>query len=289
MGLLDFLIKTLDAPTDLQAIADRHRRLYTSRYELNQAIVRRLPTKSVHDGARRLGMLEHNTIVYKNESELPVLMDYCMYDVLHYGRSAVEQYAIDLPSTPGSDAMINLGAMQRAWYTVVTILDTVPGVGCHIQDSFADEPRFLADISFSNSGAPGDMMVTRLLDFGDFVASSGAALPLFFPEKDQVQHWLQVIKHCAGTEDFDPAELIRLCFEMGSSSYVRYASPSGEPDYEFNEDISISEAHPGFPSPVLPARDRKKRLLRRSDKASETRRCRCGSGKMFKNCCGKGR
>jgi hypothetical protein len=285
MGFLDALTGALRGTSQVPDVADFHRRLLDARFRLNNAIFARLPRESLNRGAHRLGMLQGRAIEYGDENELSVLMDYCIYDVFIRGHNAVEQYAIDFPPLPGSDEYANLEAMRSSRYTLIVVLELAPGVGCQIYDMFADESRFLADVGFSNTAEPGMLVATRLLDFGDFVTTSGAALPLGPPDDAVKREWLKVIEECADVQDFDPAELIQMCFASGGASAIRYASPNG---YEESNADAASRTRDENTPTVFTARPKRKGAMR-SGIAKANRRCRCGSGKMFKNCCGKGR
>ncbi len=285
MGLLDVLTNALRGTSHVPDVADRHRRLHAARYRLNNAIFARLPHESLNRGAHRLGMLQGKAIMFGDENEMSALMDYCIYDVFVRGHNAVEQYAIDFPPLPGSDESTNLEAMRRARYTMIVVLELASGVGCQIYDMFAEESRFLADVGFSNTAEPGMLVATRLLDFGDFVTTTGAPLPFGPPDDDVKDEWLRVIEECADAEDFDPAPLIRMCFASGGASAIRYASPNGDHELKVISSRKPSDEY----SPKTFSAHAKRKRATGSARAKENRRCRCGSGKMFKNCCGKGR
>jgi hypothetical protein len=232
----------------------------------------------LNDGAKRIGILRGGTFVFESEDETSVLMDYCIYDVYRNGRNAVEQYLCDCPPDPDSDEMACLRAMQHATYTLVAVLRVEPGVGCHIQNLFADETRLLVDIGFSETAQPGAVIATRLLDFGTFVATGGAALPLGILDNDELEAWQRNLRAGADDDGFDPAPLIRACLQRGASSNIRYE----ETNTQRRLDVGGGSPPAGISTPR-----RRALAKRRASKAVTNRRCSCGSGKMFKNCCGK--
>jgi hypothetical protein len=222
-------------------------------------------------------MLRGDVIYFDNEDETSVLMDYCIYDVYRDGRNAVEQYLCDSPPDPDSEEMICLRAMQHASYSLVVVVQVEPGVGCHVRNLFTDETRLLVDMGFSRSAKPGAVMATRLLDFGDYIATGGAALPLGILDEKKLDEWVRRISAGVNVESFDPATLIRMCLEMGASSHVRYE------DAETPSRSRPSRAY------SLAGSQAKRRAEPKEKLPLATRRCRCGSGKMYKNCCGKRR
>jgi hypothetical protein len=205
-------------------------------------------------------------------------MDYCIYNVYRKGRNAVEQYLCDCPPDPDSDEMACLRAMQHAIYALVAVLRVEPSVGCHVRNLFTEETRLLVDIGFSETAQPGAVIATRLLDFGGFVATTGAALPLGILDNDELDEWQRKLRAGVDDERSDPAPLIRTCLQRGASSYIRYEGMNTQ---------RRSDVGGGSPPAGTSAQQSRALAKRHASKAVTNRRCRCGSGKMFKNCCGK--
>jgi hypothetical protein len=205
-------------------------------------------------------------------------MDYCIYDVYRRGRNAIGQYLEDNPPDPESDEFACLQAMRDAKYALLIVTSIEPGVGCHIENLFTDETRLLVDIGFSQTARPGLLLATRLLDFGAFVTTTGAALPLRILKDDEIDAWKRKLSTGIHNEREDPAALIRGCLEKGASSSVRYEESTPLRRYDDRADYQPAGTAP---------QQRRSQAKRGSNKPAENRRCRCGSGKMFKNCCGK--
>ena len=255
-----------------------YQRLRPIRFRLNNELVSRLSRDAINDGAKRIGMLRGGTLVFESENETSVLMDYCIFDVYRKGRNAIEKYLCDCPPDPDSDEMTCLRAMQHATYTLVAVLRVEPGVGCHVRNLFTNETRLLVDMGFSKTAKLGAVMATRLLDFGDFVATGGAALPLGILDNDELDKWQRKIGAGADDDHFDPAPLIRTCLQEGASSNIRYEEMNTQ---------RRSDAGGGSLPAGTSAQRRRALTKRHTVKAVTNRRCSCGSGKMFKNCCGK--
>ncbi len=264
--------------SNLHELVARYQRLRHVRMRLNNELVSRLPIDDLKEGAKKLGMLRGDTIVLDNEDESSVLMDYCIYNVSRRGRNAVEQYLCDRPPDPDSDEMTCLHAMQHATYALVVVLDVEPGVGCHIRNLFTDETRLLVDMGLSQSAQRGAIMATRLIDYGEYVTASGAALPLGILADDQLADWQRMLAAGRVDANSDPAPLIREFLRSGASSRIAYEEPGGR-----------REPHTARtrPQDEQPAKRQRIAATREDRKPAPNRRCRCGSGKMFKNCCGK--
>lgn len=278
MGLFGFGKATFPKATVSKDIVARYQRFRSTLLRLNNELVRRLSRDVLNDGAKRIGILRGGMFVFDNEDESSVLMDYCIYDVYRKGRNAVEQYLCDSPPDPDSDEMACLHAMQHATYTLVAAQRVEPGVGCHVRNLFTEETRLLVDIGFSKTAQPGVVIATRLLDFGGFVVTSGAALPVGILNNDELDAWQQKLRAGVDDDHFDPAPLIRSCLQGGASSNIRYEGV----DTQRRSDVGG-----GFPPTETSARKKRVLAKRHASKPVMNRRCRCGSGKMFKNCCGK--
>jgi hypothetical protein len=278
MDLFGFCKASSPQPTVFKDILAHYQHLRPIRLRLNNELVHRLSRDVLNDGAKRIGIFHDGTFVFENEDETSVLMDYCIYNVYRKGRNAVEQYLCDCPPDPNSDEMACLRAMQHGIYALVAVLRVEPGVGCHVRNLFTEETRLLVDIGFSKTAQPGAVIATRLLDFGSFVATGGAALPLGILDNDELDEWQRKLR--AGVDDgrSDPARLIRTCLQRGASSNIRYEGMNTQ---------RRSDVGGGSP-PIENSAQRRVALAKRhASKAVTNRRCRCGSGKMFKNCCGK--
>ncbi|MEI8376722.1 MAG: hypothetical protein WCJ35_28240 [Planctomycetota bacterium] len=278
MGLFSFGKATSPKTMVFKDIVAHYQRLRPIRFRLNNEIVHRLSRDMLNDGAKKIGILRGGVFVFDNEDESSVLMDYCIHDVYRKGRNAVEQYFCDSPPDPDSDDMACLQAMRHATYALVAVLHVEPGVGCHVRNLYTEETRLLVDIGLSKTALAGAIIATRLLDFGDFIATGGAALPLGILSNNELDEWQRKLRAGVDHERSDPAPMIRACLQRGASSNIQY---------EGENDQRRSDAGGGS----LPAEDSAQRRLalakRHASKAVTNRRCSCGSGKMFKNCCGK--
>jgi len=119
-----------------------------------------------------------------------------------------------------------------------------------------------------------------LLDFGDYVATGGASLPLGILERDELDAWQRCLRAGVDCGRSDPAMFIRDCLEKGASSNIRYENQGEQ---------RLSGVGGALPPQGSSAERGRALATRHAGKAVTNRRCRCGTGKMFKNCCGKRR
>jgi hypothetical protein len=193
----------------------------------------------------------------------------------------VEQYLCECPPEADSDEMTYLRAMQQATYAMIVVESVERGVGCRVLNMFTDETRLLVDMRMSQTAQRGLAMATRLLDFGGYVATGGAALTIGVLDDQALDLWQRKLSTGVHVESYDPAPLIRECLERDAASHIQYAGTEAPGQFE----LEVDESSPAI---AAPARQRRSSAKRKSTKPAANRRCGCGSGKMFKNCCGKG-
>jgi hypothetical protein len=217
----------------------------------------------------RLGMWRENAMVLGEQHEVSVLADYCIYDYKEHGANAVSKYISDCQANEESDERLVLKAMSQSFYTLVRIKEVLPEVGVLLYDLLGDKDIFLIDIALSRTADPGFTIATRILPFEGFAMTSGAALPVHAETLSAITDYLNrnYETGAAGqpsanvpNREYSAADIIRLCLEAGSSSYIKYEDVEAEPT-------------------ILPLRSDKR--LGRNDP------CPCGSGRKYKRCCGR--
>ncbi len=235
--------------------------------KLNHKIVQTLSKEVLHEGGKKLGILQSGTLVFNTEDETSVLMDYCLYDVRRKGRNAVEQYLIETPPDPESDEMTCLRAMQHATYSLFIVESVERGFGVTVRDLRSNETLLVVDMGFGSTAQAGLLFASRLLPLDGFSVTSGATLPIgVLPPDQQETIAKELLRGFALDDDgyFDPASLISACLDRDCSSHVQYQEPTGN---------SIKQQRPS--NSTRPA------TVGRNDP------CPCGSGKKYKRCCMK--
>lgn len=251
---------------DRAGIISRYKRLRTVGRTLNSKLVERLGKDVLHEGGRKLGILQRGVLVFDTQDETSVLMDYCLYDVRRKGRNAVEQYLIDSPPDPESDEMACLRAMQNAIYSLFVVESVVRGFGVTVRDLLSNKTILIVDMGFGDTAQPGLVLASRVLFHEGFAMTAGAALPISVLPEDQRQAITQTLAQAVPRDDdgnCDPAAIIRACLRQGCSSQVEYHEP-GRPVARQRMSGSVHLAKTGRNAP-----------------------CPCGSGKKFKHCCMK--
>jgi hypothetical protein len=262
-------VATIASPTE--GVLGRYRQARAVSRQINTLLTKQLDREVLQEGARRLGMLRNDIMCFSTEDESCVLMDYCIYDCRREGENAIQRLVKSERSfSPEEEA--HLQHMLKAWYTVISVEAVRPGVGVKIIDILRGQRRMLVDEGFSRTALPGVAIATRLIPYPDFVMTAGAALPLddasLFKLRDGVKanmNWLLAPNEMSHEEQARlSAKIIRCALAGEASSRIRYedAGPLrfGGPRLQ------------GLGGPY-PHRNAK---------------CPCGSGRKYKNCCGRG-
>ncbi len=134
-----------------------------------------LPKPAFKECGQKLGFWQDGQLVFDEEDHVGVFSDYMIYDYrLRGGTNAVERLWKLGEVKPGTPAHEVLEAMLEARFTVVRVVEVLPGTGAIVDDIFYGERRKLADIMLSENSEPGLTMAARLLTFSDFVMTTGA-------------------------------------------------------------------------------------------------------------------
>jgi hypothetical protein len=242
---------------------------------LNHALAGSLSKEEIHTAGRRLGMLHNGTLVFDSEDETSVLMDYGIYNVETAGRNAVQRYLTESASPPGSDEMVLLKAMLKAYYSLYQVIDPDPGVGVTVQDVLRADIGFMADIGLSGTARKGDVFATRVIPLEEqgFMMSGGAGLPV---EPEALTKIKRELSRAFGPgtdfarltreqEAYLAALVIRNCLQMGMSSRIAYGTSAESSSPRKERSIDPREVRRANPNDACP----------------------CGSGKKFKSCCGR--
>ncbi len=209
-------------------IVARYKQLRKVSMKLNHKLVRTLSKEVLHEGGRKLGILQDGTLYFNTEDESSVLMDYCIYDVRRKGRNAVEAYLIESSPDPESDEMTLLRAMQHSTYSLFIVDSVERGLGVTVRDLRSDETLLVVDIGFGSTAQPGLLFASRLLPHDGFSVTGGAALPIGVLPPDQRDSMIKTLLRGFPADRsgyYDPASLISACLELDSSSHIQYQEP----------------------------------------------------------------
>ena len=258
--------------TDHNELVNRYRQFRQITLKLHSTLPEYLSKRAFNECGKKLGIMRNDTLIFNDEQDMAVLMDYCIYDYRENGVNAVSRYLTDSEIAADSDEYKVLKAMSESFYTLVQVEDVLPGVGVRVNDLLGDKQFLLIDIGFSNTAERGVVIATRILRFEDFVMTSGAALPI---DGQTLSEIFDLAVEHYGSEDGNyidldmqeksdlTATIIRLCLRNDTNSQIFYE--------DVPEDIGIEP----LTAPV-----------RAGPRIGRNGPCPCGRGKNYKRCCG---
>lgn len=160
----------------LAAIRQSYIPLREDQRQLNKKLQTMLPKQAIPESARQLGLWHGGGISVALEDHLAVLIDFAIYDYRLRGRTnAVERLWRQRATKEGTTKHLLLEAMQSARFTVLRLVEPVPGTGAVVDDIMHGGQHFLADLVLSENSEPGLTMGTRVLTFPEFIMTTGAS------------------------------------------------------------------------------------------------------------------
>ncbi len=261
--------------------AARYQRYRKIGKDIHNSLVEQIDPSDFKKSAQRLGIGQGKDIFLQAESELDILFDFCLYDVYHDGRNAIQRLLAESPCPADSDERRILESAAAARYCLYLVEAADDDGMVYGFDLLRGEAANVMDFGLSKSAPPGFIVATRLASIDDFSMTTGASLPVHEESMEclveeftrrKLTKWVDVKK--AFTDPLQSAKLtgmiLRTCLANGESEFVLYKDVSKIQQLGFsssNRWVSLGD------------KDRSSRRISRNDP------CPCGSGKKYKKCC----
>ncbi len=258
---------------DHKELVNRYKRFRQVTRKLHSTLPHYLSKRAFSECGKKLGLMKKDTLIFHDDQDMAVLMDYCLYDYRENGLNAVSRHLADSDIETDSDEYIVLRAMSESFYTLVQVEDVLPGVGVRVNDLLGDRQFLLIDIGLGQTAAQDLVVATRILPFDNFVMTSGAPLPV---DQQTLSRILDFALEHYGSEngryiEVDMQEkadltaaIIRSCLRRRTDSQILCE--------DVPQDIAIEP-------PAAP--------LQAEPRVGRNEPCPCGSGKKYKRCCGR--
>lgn len=255
-----------------EVLLKRYRQLRDTMRELHNELVRSLPKDTLTRCGRKLGFMVGDTLVFENEDESSVLMDYCIYEGWSGDHNAVSRFLAKQPYDPGSDERVLLTAMSHARYSLFQVESVARGVGVNCRDLLRGDGGSIIDEGLGNTASEGVVIACHLAVLPDLSMTTGAPLPLDANRLKEILIALEGGAQGIGQVDFnnlnhqEQAELssmiIRHAVASHASSRITMVGPRRRPGIRSPQRSSVLRPNRNDPCP-------------------------CGSGKKHKRCCGR--
>lgn len=155
---------------------------------LHDVLIKQMSKKNLDAAAKRLKMLDGNKFLIQCPEEITIFIDHALYSArLNGDKTLIENCRNSNRFNPQSPEGRLLAAMTRPRFTIIKLETVHPGVGCEIVDLLYCESRLLVDVGISISMEEGTLMLTRILDMGEYVMTTGAGLPCLKPLLNQTR------------------------------------------------------------------------------------------------------
>jgi hypothetical protein len=277
-------------------ILARYKRMRQEARRLIAAMMTYLSREALEKAGKKLGLWVKGTLVFDGEEEMAMLMDCALFDIRVDGRNAVDRYAAAHPAPPGSDEEAVLEAKKGARFSIFQVQRPVWGVGIEVLDVLRVQNRILADVNLSYSIPYGAALASRVLDFGDFLMTTGAGFPVSPTVLDRAFAYLDDLgKTPESGAQLNAQEQSDLATHMlrwylsdrhnGPRIRLGNATDTKEDALrniaEAQQQRDMDDRYVSEPGDYVTAPITSDPRIGRNDP------CPCGSGRKFKKCCGR--
>lgn len=170
---------------------ERYKRLRAVGMKLNLEMVRRLPKKDINRCGKELGLLKTNTLVFDDEDDVQVLMEYCIHSPAGK-KSCIDLYIEQSSLEPVSDEMMLLKALRESFYSVFQVNRTEKGYLCHVEDILRRQDILLMDLGLGSTALTGTLVAARLMKIpaSDCYMTTGAPIGVREKRALDVVEWV---------------------------------------------------------------------------------------------------
>ncbi len=127
---------------------------------------------------KKLGLAVGKTVVFENENELTILMDYAIYNERSGPYNAIERF-LNLNKDIESEHEKFFDAIRKSFYSVFEVVRRASGFGLELRDLLTGASISVVDVNLSNSPLLPNILCGRVIPFiTDFYCTSGTFLPV---------------------------------------------------------------------------------------------------------------
>lgn len=241
------------------------------RYQQLRAVLTRVSNEILADvvkdkaitSAEQLGLMQGKVMVVGEESEMAVVLDHALYaDPRHRARYLNAYLAAQ--KSLDDDTELVIDAMRDAVFSVLRVEERIAQMGVQVYDLLHNTTYLLLDQSLSRYATPDMILAAHVVAPEGIHMTTGAPLPI--ADRTTGQCLVEVLKTLPEGQTFDAqnrdgkltTRILRSLLASGAGEQIAYGEP---------------EAHQLAPTP--------------GPKLPRNAPCPCGSGKKYKQCCGR--
>ena len=173
---------------------EQYRRYRTAGKKLNSKIVDAMVSEAVlTTAARDLHLGQDKRLMFDNESEPDVLMDYALYEILQDGQTLIERYTIERGGSNRVERDL-LEVMLKAKAGLFRVEQVLASrYLLNLQEIAGGNRRLsMTDLNFSQFAIDNYVLFFRPIELPELTMTSGVAF--VFPakmERELIEHWQQ--------------------------------------------------------------------------------------------------
>lgn len=159
-------------------VLTRYRRLKEFRLKHGNAIIKRLPKKTVLHWGKRIGLVRGKTFVASTMEEMTLVIDLAVYSTRSEKISPVERYRRSSKFAVGSEDDLMLDAMCRSFFSLFLVKRRHLAAGLILEDLLRQEEVWLMDEGLEQTASDGAVLASRATKPDAFHMTTGAPIPM---------------------------------------------------------------------------------------------------------------
>ena len=156
----------------------RYRRLRELSRKHGNAIIKRLPKKTVLHWGKRIGLVRRNTFFASTMEEMTLGIDLAVYSTRSGKTSPVERYRRSSKFAVGSEDGLMVDAMCRSRFSLFLVKRRHLATGLILEDLLRKEEVWLMDEGLEQSAPDGVLFASRVIKLDAFHMTTGAPIPM---------------------------------------------------------------------------------------------------------------
>ena len=159
-------------------VLTRYRRLRKLNRKHGNAIIKRLPKKTVLHWGKRIGLVRRKTFIASTMEEMTLGFDLAVYSTRSGKISPVERYRRSSKFAVGSEEALLLDAMCRSRFSFFLVKRRHLATGLILEDLLRQEEVWLVDEGLEQSAPDGTVFASRVTKPDAFHMTTGAPIPM---------------------------------------------------------------------------------------------------------------
>ena len=159
-------------------VLTRYRRLRELSRKHGNAIIKKLPKKTVLDCGKRIGLVRRKTFIASSMEEIMLAIDLAVYSPRSPRVSPVDRYRITSKFVNHSEDDLMLDAMCRSRFSLFLVKRRHLAAGLILEDLLRQEEVWLMDEGFEQTVPDGGTLASRVTKPDAFHMTTGAAIPI---------------------------------------------------------------------------------------------------------------